>query len=361
MKNTKESGIDIDLGNRCSQIAYSWAKKTFDIRKNLSGKPAEGLEGAFSNVMDFNGVKIGTSSDGIGTKIELAERMKKYDTIGFDLVAMVADDLVSNGIEPVNLSNIIDVDFLDSNVINDLMRGLYNACEFANIIITGGEIAELGSRISGYGDGMHFNWCATGNGILPENIKIIDGYDINPGDSIISLKSRGFRSNGFSLLRKIMSTNFGDEWHREEYSDERKWGDILLTPSLIYTPLIVSLIKNNVKLNGIAHITGGGIKDNLKRFLKNRNLGAKLDNLFPPLEFMKQIQALGEVTEEKAYEIWNMGNGMLIIVNSPEVDSILTRIEKLGYRACVAGKVTSTPEISIQSSGCNPQALSVRY
>ena len=107
--------------------------------------------------MDFNGVKIGMTSDGIGTKIELAERTGIYNTIGFDLVAMVADDLAANGIETVNLSNILDVDFLDADIVDQLMEGLYKAAKFANITVTGGEIAELGSRIGGYGDRMHFN------------------------------------------------------------------------------------------------------------------------------------------------------------------------------------------------------------
>lgn len=361
MKKSNESGTDIDLGNRCSQIAYSWAKKTFNCRENMSGQPAEGLEGAFSNVMDFNGIKIGISSDGIGTKIEIAERMNIYDTIGYDLVAMVADDLVANGIEPVNLSNIIDVDFLDATIIDHLMKGLHNACQFAHIVITGGEIAELGRRISGYGPGMHMNWCATGLGILPADTQIIDGSKIKPGDFVISLKSRGFRSNGYSLLRKIMLNTFGDEWHLETYSLDLRWGDILLTPSLIYTPLIVSLIKNGIGINGIAHITGGGICDNLKRILIKKRIGADLDNLFKPLEFMTKIQELGDVSEEQAYLLWNMGNGMLLIADPSDVDRTLTFIEKYGYRARVAGKITSKPEISIQSSGCFPQTLTIRY
>lgn len=361
MKKSIESGTDIDLGNSCSQIAYSWAKKTFKNRENMSGYPAEGLDGLFSNVMDFNGVKIGISSDGIGTKIEVAERMNIYHTIGYDLVAMIADDLISNGIEPVNLSNIIDVDFLDSTIIDSLMKGLHDACQFANIVITGGEIAELGHRISGYGTRMHLNWCATGIGILPQNSDIIDGNKIKPGDIVICLKSRGFRSNGYSLLRKIMFNTFGDEWHREKYALDLTWGEILLTPSLIYSPLIVSMLKNGVKINGIAHITGGGIGDNLQRILSKKRMGAKLDNLFKPLEFMTKIQELGDVAEEQAYRLWNMGNGMLLIIDSSDVDTLLHHIEKYGYRARVAGTVTTVPEITIQSSGRFPQTLTIKY
>ena len=147
MQNRINSGIDIDLGNQCSRIAYDWAKKTFTHREPGTGNPLMSADGGFSSLMDFHGVKIGMSSDGIGTKIELAERTGIYNTIGFDLVAMVADDLAANGIETVNLSNILDVDLLDSEVVDKLMEGLYEATKFANITVTGGEIAELGGRI----------------------------------------------------------------------------------------------------------------------------------------------------------------------------------------------------------------------
>ena len=343
----QQSGVDIDKGNYCSQIAFSWAKKTFNNREGGIGSPCLGVDGAFANIMDFNGQKIGISSDGIGTKIEIAERIGIYDTLGFDLVAMVADDLVANGIEPVNLSNILDVNFLDSGIVNLLMKGLYDACNFAGLIVTGGEIAELGSRIQGYGDKMHFNWCATGIGILPPDRDIIDGGDIKPKDVIISLKSRGFRSNGFSLLRKILEDNFGSEWHQEFYDSDSTWGQILLTPSLIYTPLIVKLLKNNFKLKGISHITGGGIHDNLSRVLKGKNLRAILDNLFPPLDFMNKAQSLGNVDQETAYRLWNMGNGMLLIVDSSQSDGMVRFIENCGYQGKLAGEIVAEAGVGI--------------
>ncbi len=357
MTQKKQSGIDIDLGNQCSQIAYSWAKKTFANRQNMPGAPCPGLDGAFSNVMDFNGARIGISSDGIGTKIEIAERSGIYNTIGYDLLAMVADDLVANGLEPVNLSNILDVDFLDAEIIAQLMQGLYDAANFAGVIITGGEIAELGNRIGGYGNRMHFNWCSTGVGIIPDGSDVIDGSKIQPGDVILSLKSRGFRSNGFSMIRKIMIENYGKEWHLEKYNAEKSWGEIILTPSLIYTPVIVKLIKNNFRINGIAHITGGGLPDNLSRVLKTKKLGAVLDDLFPPLEFMKKLQQLGNVTEDKAYQLWNMGNGMLIVVSEADAREFISFIEDGNYRTQIAGIIIDRPEITLRSHGCNAGVL----
>ena len=353
----KQSGLDIDSGNRCSQIAYGWAKKTFHLRPAGSGNPLTGLDGAFSNVMDYHGVKVGMSSDGVGTKIELAERTGIYNTLGFDLIAMVADDLAANGMETVNLSNILDVDFLDARVVDQLMEGLYRAAEFARITVTGGEIAELGSRICGWGRGMHFNWAATGVGILPPGAQVIDGTQVKEGDAVVALKSRGFRSNGFSLLRKIMAERFGEHWHEQPYSTGKTWGEILLTPSLIYTPLIVDLLKQNFSLHGVAHITGGGIGDNFARVLNVSGLGARLDRLFEPHEFMLRVQELGQVPEEQAYRLWNMGNGMLLVVPPEQAEDVLAYARERNYSARVAGKIWQKKKIEVHSSGKQPQVL----
>ncbi|MHB2149344.1 phosphoribosylformylglycinamidine cyclo-ligase [Calditrichota bacterium LG25] len=357
MNKSKQSGLDIDLGNRCSKIAFEWAKKTFEFRPAGSGNPLPGLDGAFSNVMDFGGVKIGMASDGVGTKIELAERTKIYHTIAFDLVAMVVDDLAANGLEPVNLSNILDVDALDAAVIDRLMEGLYQAAKVARVTVTGGEIAELGSRIAGYGDGMHFNWAATGVAILPAGKKVIDGQQVRPGDRIVALKSQGFRSNGFSLLRKIMENKFGSEWHAEPYDSQKTWGEILLTPSRIYTPLVVDLIKDGFELHGIAHITGGGIAENLQRVLKATGLGAVLDNLFAPQDFVLKIQELGAVAEKQAYRLWNMGNGMLLVVKAGQAEAVVQFAAKRQYQAKIAGTVHRESAIELKSRGTEPQTL----
>jgi len=288
MSNQKKSGLDIDLGNLCSKDAFGWAKKTFPNRDNKEGAAALKVDGVFSNMLTFGDQRIGIASDGIGTKIELAERTGIYDTIGFDLVAMVADDLATAGFEPTNISNIIDVNRLDRPTINSLMKGLAEACNYCGMSISGGEIAELGNRIGGYGEGMHFNWCSTAIGVLPKELDTpFDGTAVKAGHKVIALKGDGFRSNGFSLIRRIMQASFGDNWHNEAYSETQTWGEVLLTPSLIFTPVITKMIKTGVKLSGVAHITGGGIIDNFQRVLKANSLGANLDNLFEPLEVMQ--------------------------------------------------------------------------
>lgn len=337
----------------CSALAFKHAKSTFQTRAMGSGQPLANLDRAFANIVTLRDKSIGITSDGIGTKIEIAERLQRYDTLGYDLVAMVADDLVTMGIDPTNISNILDVDRLCSVTIDQLMGGLARAATTAGLIVTGGEIAELGPRIQGYGDGMHFNWCATAIGILEENLPPITGEYMRPGDLIIALREQGFRSNGFTLARSILEKHFGDQWHhRESHILKQTYGEGLLKPSRIYTPLIRSILKSRIPLRGLAHITGAGIPGNLGRILKACQLGAHLTELYTPSLLMSELMQLGQISPEQAYQQWNMGNGMLVIASQDEVSMILTLAEQLGYEARVAGTVTPGPvRVNIQYKG----------
>jgi len=352
MSETKKSGVDIDLGNRCSRRAFDLSKMTFKNRQGKAGAVVMDVDGLFSNMLDFNGVKIGIASDGIGTKIELAERTGLYQTLGYDLLAMVADDLAAGGFEPTSISNIIDCDFLDYDIIDHLMMGLREACDFAGVTITGGEIAELGSRMNGYGGRMHFNWCSTAIGILHKNLTApFDGRSIKKGDLIIALRSRGFRSNGFSLLRKILSEKYGEKWHEVAFDENHSFGEILLTPSLIYSPLVTKILDAKLPLKAAAHITGGGIPDNLSRVLKVTKSGALLDGLFARHDVMCEIQNLGSVEDEFAYRYWNMGNGMLLVASPESEHDILDLARELGYQAKAAGSVTDSGLVEIENNG----------
>jgi phosphoribosylformylglycinamidine cyclo-ligase len=321
------------------------------------GAPLPGLDGSFSNVMAFGDVGIAMSSDGIGTKVEIAERVGRYDSLGFDLMAMTVDDLAANGIEPVCLSNILDVDVLDASVVDSLMRGLHDAAKVARVAVVGGEIAELGSRIGGYGSRMHFNWCATAIGVLPKGLAPITGRELAPGHTVYSLRSRGFRSNGFSLVRRVMEAAFGPEWHNQPYEGSQTWGEVLLTPCLIYSPFITRLREEGVPVTAVAHITGGGVEDNLSRMLKSAGVGARLDNLHAPLPFMRRVQELGNIPEEQAYRLWNMGNGMLLTSPAEFASCVQATASAMGYDLCVAGTITKDPSMEIHTRGATPGVL----
>lgn len=359
MTTERDSGVDLDLGGRCSALAYGWTRRTFAARQGRPGEVWTGLEASFASLVDLGGRKVGITSDGIGTKIEVAERTGAYATLGFDLVAMVADDLAANGLEPTNLSNILDVDHLDERVVDELLRGLAEAAGEAGIALTGGEIAELGGRVGGWGEGMHFNWCSTAIGVLPPALPgPIDGTACRAGDAVLAVAERGLRSNGFSLARRILAGAFGERWHEARF-EGRSWGELLLTPSLICCRLVGALLESGVVPSGIAHVTGGGIPDKLGRVLRASGLGAELDALFAPPPFVRELQRLGGVPAPLAYRNWNMGNAMLLCLPEREVERAVAIATEKGFRAQRAGRLVNGPRIGIAPVEGEPFAYPV--
>jgi phosphoribosylformylglycinamidine cyclo-ligase len=333
-----------NLSTLCSRTAYNHAKNTFVSRQGLDGANACDVEGGFANVVKIGNALIGITSDGIGTKMELAERVGRYDTLGFDLVAMVADDLAAMGIEPTNMTNVLDVNRLDLPVVDAMMRGLSQAALQNSISITGGELAELGKRVSGWGGGMHANWCSTAIGVVHSENDLITGREVAPEQTIITLREDGFRSNGFTMAREILYETFGERWHAEKVgASAETWGEALLKPSRIYCTYISRLIKENHKPTGIAHVTGGGIPANLGRVLKQNKLSATINNLFTPPDSMQKLMRFGRLAAHEAYREWNMGNGMLIVVPATSTNAALSIAAEMGFEAKVAGTITEGP------------------
>ncbi|MBU0727200.1 phosphoribosylformylglycinamidine cyclo-ligase [Patescibacteria group bacterium] len=342
MSTYKESGVDVELGDRCSKMAYEAAKATFPGRKGKIGEPVV-QEGGFTGMLDMGDYYMIQNDDGVGTKIEVAEKMRKFDTLGYDLVAMVADDGVCVGAEVVSITNTLDSPSLDEDMVEGLMAGLKKAALEQKIVIPGGELAELGDALNGA------VWNATAVGIV-EKDKVITGEDIADGDVIIGLKSDGIRSNGLSLARMILKNQFGEDWVNADYGDGRTWGEVILTPCKIYHRSLLNIIggykeERKIVAKGIVHNTGGGIPGNLPRILKDKGLGAELDNLIEPHEFMKKMMEYGNVSREEAYKTWNMAIGMMMVVDPKDVDILLDHLSDQGIEAQVIGKVVTGGEI----------------
>ncbi|MFH1533732.1 MAG: phosphoribosylformylglycinamidine cyclo-ligase [Nitrospirota bacterium] len=334
MATYEESGVNINLGDKCSAIAYSAAKRTFAGRKGMIGEPLVD-EGGFSGALDMGDYYLVQNDDGVGTKIKIAEMIGKYDTIGYDLVAMVADDAVCVGAETISITNTLDVNKIDEVKVSGLMTGLEKAALEQKIVVPGGEIAELGDALNGY------VWNATAVGIV-EKGKMITGEKIVPGDKIIGLRSAGFRSNGFSLVRYILKEKFGEDWYHEKYDADRNWGEAVLTPSVIYSSAVLEMHgrykeEARVDLKGVVHVTGGGIYANTARILKRAGLKANFTDLPEPHKPMKKLMELGNVSEDEAYKTWNMGIGMVLISN--DVDQIKEICDGHGIDAQVIGTV----------------------
>jgi len=286
MTDYKEAGVDIDLGDDASKVLYNAAKTTWNNRKGNLGEVVE-LYSDFSGLRAINvgnlpkDTYMNMGFDGVGTKMELAERTSNHETIAYDLFAMVCDDAVVRGAEPVLVGSLLDVKSLGNeeesyiDFVKHLAIGYINAAKDANVAIVNGEIAELGSRVNGYGP-FNYKW---GAGVVwfGKKDKMITGYKIQDGDYIVALKEDGFRSNGLSLVRKIMKDKFGEEW-QENYQNGESIAKFVLHPSKIYSKAVVDMIggvfdEPKVDIHGIVHITGGGIPGKLGRVLKPNNLG----------------------------------------------------------------------------------------
>ena len=360
--NYADAGVNIGLGDDASKILYNAAKQTWENRKGLIGEvvvPFDDFSGL--RMINIGGLPNDTMMclgfDGVGTKIEVAERLNNYRTIAFDLLAMVCDDAVVRGGEPGIMGSILDVNSLGKEgsnhveKIKQLAEGYILAAKEANVAIINGEIAELPNRIGGYGN-FNANW---GGGLVwfANKNKMFTGYEIQVGDKIVALEEKGFRSNGLSLVRKIFGKIYGEGWHNIKL-DNQSLGELVLTPSRIYSRAVVDMIggidkESKVEIHGVVHITGGGIPGKLRRVLKTKNLGAELNNLFEPSKAMLHCQEIGGVDGREAYKTWNMGNGMLIITPDPE--RVIEIAEQYGIRAREVGEVTNDSKIRIKSRG----------
>lgn len=359
-----DSGVNIELGNDASKILYEAAKLTWKNRKGRLGEVVEIFE-------DFSGLRainvgglpqdayMNLGFDGVGTKVELGERIAKHDTVAYDLFAMVCDDAVVRGAEPVIIGSILDVRSLGEDgesyidFVKQLAIGYINAARDANVVVVNGEIAELGSRVNGYGP-FNYNW---GAGVVwfARKSRMLTGYEIKEGDKLVGLKEYGFRSNGLSLVRKIMKTTHGEDWHKETYQG-KSLAEWALHPSRIYSGAVVDMFGGfdrdpKAEVHGVAHITGGGVPGKLGRLLKPSKLGAYLDNPFEPCDLMRYCQEKGNVQDSEAYKTWNMGQGMIII--TPKPDDVMRVASEHGIEGRLVGEVSAKPGIRIKNKGLN--------
>lgn len=346
MTTYADSGVNIEEGDKASHAAYTHAVATFPSRKGLIGEPIF-EEGGFAGFLDMRDYYLVQSDDSTGSKIDVAFQAKKLDTLGYDLVAMVADDAVCTGAEPISISNTLDVSKVNADQIDQLMGGLSKACSEQKIVVPAGEIAEVPGAVE---RGV---WSATVVGIV-EKDKILQPHTIEEGNVIISLRSAVARCNGFSLIRKILTDKFGENWTQEEWKDGKSWGEIALTPSIIYSDALLKLLgrykeKRQVNVKGLAHITGGGIPSKLKRILKKCGYGAKLTDLWEPHDAIKDLIELGSVPIEEAYKTWNMGNGMLVVVSEEDADKTLGVLQGEGMEAKRCGVITKEHSIEISA------------
>ncbi len=359
------AGVDVDVEAKAARILYEAAKLTWKNREGALGEvtmPFDDFAGL--RVVKVDNLPKGTvmygGSDGVATKADFAERANKFDTLAYDLIAMVCDDAVIKGGEPVLLKNVLDMNTLgqdDSRLhyIEELARGLVAAAKEANVAVINGELAQLNDR-KGRMEHFSVDWSADVTWFAHES-RLITGYEVQPGDAIVGLREEGLRCNGISLIRKVLREKYGEQWE-EQIFDGQRLIDIALQPSRIYSAAVVDMFggynlnrKPKAVIHGAAHISGGGIPEKLGRLLRASKHGATIDNPFEPCALMKHCQEIGNVTDFEAYRTWNMGQGMLIV--SPNPDDVIAVAKAHGITAQIVGSIEAEPGIRIKSTGAN--------
>ncbi|MEA3306670.1 MAG: phosphoribosylformylglycinamidine cyclo-ligase [Elusimicrobiota bacterium] len=319
MSTYKKSGVNIKLADKFTKFLE---KKSKEI-------------GGFAGILNLkesgNTHSIVASTDGVGTKLKLAFMLNKHDTIGIDLVAMCVNDIIVCGARPLLFLDYYALGKLDLKKSKQIMKGILEGCKRAESVLLGGETAEM----PGFYKGGEYDLAGFSVGIV-ENAKIINGSKIRPGDILIGLKSSGFHSNGFSLVRKVF----------EKGGKLKKYAAKLLTPTKIYVKDIKKLravLKGRGGVLGLAHITGGGIEGNLIRILPKNVQALVYKKEWKVPAIMKDVQKFGEIPEKEMWKTFNMGIGMIAVVRKKNVklalktlkDSIIIGEIKKGKKSVV--------------------------
>jgi phosphoribosylformylglycinamidine cyclo-ligase len=293
--------------------------------------PAESRQalasGHYANVVRIDDrIGVALSTDGVGTKLVVAEQLGRWNTVGIDCVAMNVNDVVCVGAEPLAMVDYLAVDRADPEIAGAIGIGLARGAQLAGIEIVGGELAQLGELING------LDLAGACFGIVDLD-SLVTGAEIEPGDAVIGLPSSGLHSNGYTLARSAL-----DGIPMDDERLGRALGDILLEPTEIYVKPIVELLRSEVGVRGLAHITSGGL-DNLLRL--EAEVGYEIDDPLPVPPIFTLIQELADVSDEEMHEVFNMGCGFCVVVSGAHQDAALKKLRAHYAEAKVIGRATA--------------------
>ena len=336
----EKAGVNLEAG-------YEVVRR---IKKHVASTSRPGTMGnigAFGGMFDLAslGVKepvLVSGTDGVGTKLKLAFEMDKHDTIGIDAVAMCVNDVLAQGAEPLLFLDYVAVGHNEPRKIEAIVAGVAEGCRQAGAALVGGETAEMpGMYAAGEYDIAGFTV-----GVV-EKSKLIDGSKVKVGDVLVGIASSGVHSNGFSLVRKIVADNGFDLHKVYPELSHNLLGEVLLTPTKIYVKQVLKVIRN-CDVHGISHITGGGFDENIPRILHD---GQGLDieegtwEILPVFRFLEKY---GKVPHREMFNIFNMGIGMVIALDSSEAQRAIDILTAAGEKASVIGRVTDTEGVVIR-------------
>ena len=326
----KDSGVNIEVGNKFVKKIKPLVKTTF--RKGMIDNIG-GFGGLFDlSKCGYNNPILVSATDGVGTKLLLSEEMNKFDSIGIDLVAMSVNDIVVQGAEPLFFLDYFATDKLEIKKAKEIVSGIVKGLKMSNCALIGGETAELPNIYNNNYDLAGFAVGAVEkNNMLPKN-------NIKAGDIIIALKSSGIHSNGFSLVRKILKEKKIKLNEKIKEFSEKSIGHHLLKPTRIYVKAILQEHYNK-NLKACAHITGGGIIENLPRVIPEKLCSVIYGENMQPNQIFNWLKNIGNISTSEMLKTFNCGIGMCLIANSKKANNIIKNLNSIGEKASIVGHI----------------------
>ena len=297
-----KSGVDIEKENK----AIAALAKQLTYKRTGIGAPLTDV-GHYAGLIDFGEYALALTTDGVGSKVIIANEMKRWNTVGIDCIAMNVNDLLAMGIEPLAFVDYIAISEPNNEIMRQIGEGLAKGAEISRMTIVGGETATLPDVIKG------FDLAGTCMGMVKKD-RIITGERIKPGDAVVGLPSSGIHSNGYSLVRKIIDDSGYLYSNPFPYNTDTTIGDELLIPTRIYMGVLDAI--NSFDIHGLAHITGSGLMK-LHRVTK---FGFDISDPLPPQPIFKFLQEEGEVEDKEMYKTFNMGMGFVVVLSQDEAD-----------------------------------------
>ena len=336
----REAGVDLEAGYESVRLIKSHVART----KVLG---AVDSIGAFGGMFDLSLLKMKepvlvSGTDGVGTKLMVAFDCDKHDTIGIDAVAMCVNDVLVQGAMPIFFLDYLAVGKNTPTKIEQLVKGVADGCVLSECALIGGETAEMPDMY----DPNHYDIAGFCVGAV-EKSKLLNGQNIASGQVLIGLPSSGWHSNGYSLVRNVLLIDAKLDLHQFYPEFGKTLGEELLTPTKIYVKAIKHLLNKEIDIKGMSHITGGGFYENLPRMLKD-GLGVEINvNSFPRPEIFNLIMKTGNIEDKEMYNVFYMGLGFVMAVDSKDVDVVLNELASVNEPAYVVGKVTNSGEVNL--------------
>ena len=338
-QNYREAGVDLLSGYE----VIARIKKHTDKTKNLGTMGSIGDFGGLFDLAkyDIKDPVLVSGTDGVGTKLLIAQEVNQHQTIGYDLVAMCVNDIITVGAKPLFFLDYIALGKTDPSLVEMVVSGIANACAEVNVALIGGETAEMPDMYQN----NHYDLAGFAVGVVDRSA-IIQKDSVQKDDIIIGLTSSGIHSNGYSLVRKVFFKDHS--FTLSTYFEELHMtlGEELLKPTRLYVNGMDDLFKKR-KIKSMAHITGGGFFENIPRALP-KPLGVDIHlNTLPKLPIFQLIKDIGQIEHHEMYNVFNMGIGMVVIVNRKDAMEVLEHLNKWGYDARIIGEVTNTPGVRL--------------